>query len=288
MAKKTKEDTTTEVKKKPSALGFMKVLSKETGTESFNDSKLTKVSHYISTGNYALNRIISGSIYKGLPAGIISVFAGDSASMKTVLSFRIASNAVKENGYDCIIYVDSEGGSNRGMLENVGLDPSIVQYIPVSNIEECTIKLIQTYKTIEKYQQETDPDFKALIILDSIGGLVSEKVLLDADKDKTAGDLGGAAKKCLHPDTLVLMANNEYKMLKDINVGDEVVTHLGKVKPVIDKFTTKHSKLVKIKVAGKEIKCSTNHKFLIKRDEELTFCEAAELKLTDKLIQFLK
>ena len=165
MAKKTKEESTTEVKKKPSALGFMKALSKETGTESFSDSKLTKVSHYISTGNYALNRIISGSIYKGLPAGIISVFAGDSASMKTVLSFRMAANAVKENGYDCIIYVDSEGGSNRGMLENVGLDPSIVQYIPVSNIEECTIKLIQTYKTIEKYQQETDPDFKALIIL---------------------------------------------------------------------------------------------------------------------------
>lgn len=195
MAKKTKEETTTEVKKKPSALGFMKALSKETGSESFNDSKLTKVSHYISTGNYALNRIISGSIHNGLPAGIISVFAGDSASMKTVLSFKIAANAIKENNYDCIIYVDSEGGANRGMLENVGLDPSIVQYIPVSNIEECTIKLIQTYKTIEKYQQETDPDFKALIILDSIGGLVSEKVLLDADKDKTAGDLGGAAKK---------------------------------------------------------------------------------------------
>lgn len=195
MAKKTKiEESTDEVKKKPSALGFMKALSKETGSESFADSKLTSIETYISTGNYALNRIISGSIYKGLPEGIIATFGGDSASMKTVLAFRIAANAIKENGYDCIIYVDSEGGSNRGMLENVGLDPSIVQYIPVSNIEECTIKLIQTYKTIEKYQQETDPNFRALIILDSLGGLVSEKAILDAEKDKTTGDLGSSAK----------------------------------------------------------------------------------------------
>lgn len=196
MAKKKQTDESTEVKKKPSALTFMKALSKETGSESFADSKLTTIDTYISTGNFALNRIISGSIHKGVPEGIISVFAGDSASMKTVLAFRIAANAIKINNYDCIIYVDSEGGSNRGMLENVGLDPSVVQYIPVANVEECTIKLLQTYKTIEKYQQETDPNFRALIILDSIGGLVSEKVLLDAEKDKTAGDLGGHAKKC--------------------------------------------------------------------------------------------
>ena len=194
MAKK--QETTTTPNKKPSAIGFMKALSKETGSESFADSKLTNVDHYISTGNYALNRIISGSIYKGLPCGILAVFGGDSASMKTVLSFRMAANAVKENGYDCVIYVDSEGGANRGMLENAGIDPSVVQYIPVSNIEEANIKLIQTYKTIEKYQKETDPNFKAIIILDSIGGLVSEKVLLDAENDKTAGDLGASAKRC--------------------------------------------------------------------------------------------
>lgn len=194
MAKKTKEELTTEVKKKPSALGFMKALSKETGSESFAESKLTTIENYISTGNYALNRIISGSIYKGLPEGIIATFGGDSASMKTVLAFKIASNAIKENGYDCIIYIDSEGGSNRGMLDNVGLDPSIVQYIPVSSIEECTIKVIQTYKTIEKYQNETDPDFRALLILDSLGGLVSEKAITDAENDKTTGDLGSSAK----------------------------------------------------------------------------------------------
>lgn len=193
MAKK--QETTTQNKKPASAAGFMKALSKETGAQSFAESNLTSVDHYISTGNYALNRIISGSIYKGLPCGILAVFGGDSASMKTVLAFRMAANAVKENGYDCIIYVDSEGGANRGMLENAGIDPSLVQYIPVSSVEECTIKLLQTYKTIEKYQAETDPNFRALVILDSIGALVSEKVIMDAENEKTAGDLGGTAKK---------------------------------------------------------------------------------------------
>ena len=195
MARPKKEETPISANKKPSALGFMKALNKETGAESFMDSKLTKVDHYISTGNLALNRIVSGSVFKGIPCGIITVLAGDSASMKTVLACRIAANAVNENNYDAIIYVDSEGGANQGMLENVGIDPSIVQYIPVSNIEECTIKLIQTYKTIEKYQKETDPNFKCLVILDSLGGLVSEKMLLDAENDKQAQDMGATTKK---------------------------------------------------------------------------------------------
>ena len=196
MAKKTTSETTQKpAKKANSALAFMKALNKETGAESFAESKLTEIEHYISTGNYALNRIISGSIHKGIPAGILTILAGDSASMKTVLACRIAANAVKENGYDCIIYVDSEGGANRGLMTNAGLDLDKVQYIPVANIEECTIKVLQTYKTIEKYQQETDPNFRCLVILDSLGGLVSEKVLLDAEKDKTAGDLGGSSKR---------------------------------------------------------------------------------------------
>lgn len=284
MAKKS-ESNNQEQPKKPNALSFMKALSKETGSEAFSESKLTEVDHYISTGNFALNRIISGSIYKGLPCGILSVFCGDSASMKTVLAFRMAANAIKENNYDCIIYIDSEGGANRGMLENAGIDPSLVQYIPVSNIEECTIKLLQTYKTIGKYQKETDPDFKCLIILDSLGGLVSEKVLMDAENDKTAGDLGGAAKKCLDPETLVWRGDCTLASLKDLKVGDEVLTHSHVKKKVTDVFRTKHPCYYKFKIGSNVIKCSKDHRFLISRDGNNCYVEAQQITTDDRFIR---
>lgn len=187
MAKKLKEEPK---KLSPNgAMAFAKLLNKETGAEAFNKSKYTEVEHYIDTGNFALNRIISGSIHGGLASGIVSVWGAENSVGKTLHAFLIAKNAIDKNGYQSIIYVDSEGGANRGMLESVGIDMNLVQYVPVETVEDCAVKLITIYKTIATYQ-ETDPDFRALVILDSLGGLVTNKVYTDADKDKQTQDMG--------------------------------------------------------------------------------------------------
>ena len=129
MAKKLKEEPK---KLSPNgAMAFAKLLNKETGAEAFNKSKYTTVSAYIDTGNLALNRIISGSIYKGMPSGCVCLFSGEYQTSKTLQSFMIAKNAIEKNGYQAVIYVDSEGGANRGMLESVGIDMELVQYVPV-------------------------------------------------------------------------------------------------------------------------------------------------------------
>lgn len=287
MAKKTK-DTDTNVKKPANAAGFFSALKKETGAESFKESKYTAVEEFISTGSLALNRICSGSINGGIPAGCLTLISGDSSTGKSLFAANIAANAIKQ-GYNAIIYVDSEGGGNRGMFENSGVDTSMVQYIPVSSVEECTIKLIQTYKTIAKYQKETDPDFKALLILDSLGGLVSEKVLLDADKDKNAADMGGHAKKCLHGSTLVLMGNGTYKQIRNIEIGDAVCTIQGNIKRVCDKIKTNHEVIVEFTIDGEDhpITCSKNHLFPVyrKKSEEIQWVKAEDILISDKLIK---
>ena len=38
---------------------------------------------WVSTGNYALNYLVSGDFYKGIPMGKVTVFAGESGSGKT-------------------------------------------------------------------------------------------------------------------------------------------------------------------------------------------------------------
>ena len=48
---------------------------------------------WVSTGNYALNYLVSGDFYKGIPLGKVTVFAGESGAGK---SYICAGNIVKE------------------------------------------------------------------------------------------------------------------------------------------------------------------------------------------------
>ena len=100
--------------------------------------------------------------------------------------------------------------------------------------------------------------------------------------------MGGRAKQCLFENTLVLMADGTYKEIKDVNTGDLVITHLNKVKPVLDNFKTKHTKYLKFTVNGKEIKMSLNHKMLISRDGKLMYCTAKDILKTDKFVKLIE
>ena len=48
---------------------------------------------WISTGNYTLNKLISGDFNKGVPLGKVTVFAGESGAGK---SFICAGNLIRE------------------------------------------------------------------------------------------------------------------------------------------------------------------------------------------------
>ena len=57
---------------------------------------------WVSTGNYCLNRLISGDFQKGIPLGKVTVLAGESGAGK---SFIAAGNVVRnaqEKG--CLLY----------------------------------------------------------------------------------------------------------------------------------------------------------------------------------------
>jgi len=41
---------------------------------------------------------------------------------------------------------------------------------------------------------------------------------------------------CFAPDSLVLMSNGDLKRIVDVNKGDQIITHKGNIKPVIDKY----------------------------------------------------
>lgn len=172
---------------------LLKELKKKTGSVTFTESKWATVPYYISTGDYGVNQIISGSIYKGVPAGRVSVFAGESQSLKTVQVVRIAANAINDHDIDAVFYFDSEGGAPTTMFKNFGCDLDKIHHILVESTEDATIKMIKTLRTIEEIQKE-EPDFKAVVILDSLGNLENDKTYNDIDNDRLAADQGAGAK----------------------------------------------------------------------------------------------
>lgn len=77
-------------------------------------------------------------------------------------------------------------------------------------------------------------------------------------------DLITYSSPCFTGDTLV-MTTNGYKQIKDIQIGDSVITHTGTFKKVLNVFNNGLKDIIKIKCMGvDEIKCTSNHKFYVR------------------------
>jgi len=62
---------------------------------------------WISTGNFALNYLISGDFNKGIPLGKVTVFAGESGAGKSyICSGNIVKNAQDQGIF--VVLIDSE------------------------------------------------------------------------------------------------------------------------------------------------------------------------------------
>ena len=61
---------------------------------------------WISTGNYALNYLISGDFFKGVPLGKVTVFAGESGAGKSYICSGNIIKAAQEQGI-FVVLVDS-------------------------------------------------------------------------------------------------------------------------------------------------------------------------------------
>lgn len=180
---------------------ILKGYRKSVGSTSAAESPMAKVSDWLSFGNYAINRIISGNIYKGCPMGRITTLYGESGSGKSFLAANAIIDALKNKNFQSVVYVDSEGGALWQYIENAGVDLSKIEHVPVHSIEDCGVKLIQLYDALVtardewKADPENNDEPRILVVLDSYGALSSDKLTADALKDKMATEMGISAKQ---------------------------------------------------------------------------------------------
>jgi RecA/RadA recombinase len=154
-----------------------------------DETCISTPSDWIDTGSKALNAIISGSLYKGIPRGRITGFAGPSGAGKTLIINKCIANAQKK-GYIAVIW-DSEVAVDKQSAKNVGVDLKKTKYYPVETIEECRNQ-ISTF--LDNVIAANDPSLKFIISIDSLGNLASSKEIEDARKGKDAADVGQRAK----------------------------------------------------------------------------------------------
>lgn len=149
------------------------------------------IAGYIDTGSYALNALVSGSIYGGLPNNKITLCGAPSSTGKTFIALGCANGFQQNNPKGIVMVFESESAITKGMLVDRGIDPKRAIIIPVTTVEGFrtqALKMVQHYNSLS--EKDREPLF---FILDSMGMLSTEKELTDVAAGSGTKDMTRAA-----------------------------------------------------------------------------------------------
>ena len=194
---------------------FRKNLTKSiTGMSSgFNDP-----TDWISTGNYALNYLVSGDFNKGVPLGKVTVFAGESGAGKSYICAGNIVKAAQDQGI-FVVLIDSENALDEKWLQalNVDTDEKKILKLNMSMIDDVA-KTISTFMSEYKEMADTDRP-KVLFVIDSLGMLLTPTDVDQFNKGDMKGDMGRK------PKALTSLVRNTVNMIGSHNVGLVCTNH---------------------------------------------------------------
>lgn len=205
-----------------------------------------------------INVALSGSLDGGLGSGL-TVLAGPSKHFKTSFALLMAAAYLLKHEDGVLMFYDSEFGSPQSYFESFGIDPKRVLHIPIKDVEELKMDLVNQLNDIDRKD-------KVIILIDSIGNLASKKELEDAINEKSVTDMSRAKSikglfrmvtpyltikdvpciainhtyqemglfpkavvsgGCFEEGTLIRMADGTTKAIDKIQEGDYVITRDG-------------------------------------------------------------
>ena len=173
---------------------------------------------WISTGNYALNYLISGDFNRGIPLGKVTVFAGESGAGKSyICSGNIVKNAQEQGIY--VVLIDTENALDEAWLQALGVDtdPSKLLKLNMAMIDDVA-KTIATF--ISDYKALPDGERpKVLFVVDSLGMLLTPTDVKQFDDGDMKGDMGRK------PKALTALVRNCVNMFGSYNLGLVCTNH---------------------------------------------------------------
>jgi recombination protein RecA len=173
---------------------------------------------WISTGNYALNYLLSGDFRKGIPLGKVSVFAGESGAGKSyIVSGNIVKHAQEQGIF--VVLIDTENALDESWLQALNVDTSEDNLLKLNMaMIDDVAKTISTFMDSYKAMAEEDRP-KVLFVVDSLGMLMSPTEVSQFEAGDMKGDFGRKAK------ALKALVTNCVNMFGSYNVGMVVTNH---------------------------------------------------------------
>ena len=171
---------------------------------------------WISTGNFALNYLISGDFNKGIPLGKVTVFAGESGAGKSyICSGNIVKNAQEQGIY--VILIDSENALDESWLHALGVDTSENKLLKlnmamIDDVARTIHEFMKEYKVMEERP-------KVLFVIDSLGMLLTPTDINQFEAGDLKGDMGRK------PKALTALVRNCVNMFGNYNVGMVCTNH---------------------------------------------------------------
>ena len=173
---------------------------------------------WISTGNYALNYLISGDFFKGVPLGKVTVFAGESGAGKSyICSGNIIRHAQEQGIF--VILVDSENALDEKWLLDLGVDTSAEKLLKlnmamIDDVARTISEFMKEYKLMPEEER-----VKVLFVIDSLGMLLTPTDVNQFEAGEMKGDMGRK------PKALTSLVRNSVNMFGSWNVGLVCTNH---------------------------------------------------------------
>lgn len=173
---------------------------------------------WVSTGNYALNYLISSDFNKGIPLGKVTVFAGESGAGKSyICSGNIIKNAQQQGIY--VVLIDSENALDEDWLKALGVDTSDDKLLKlnmamVDDVAKTISEFMKGYKELS-----ADDKPKVLFVIDSLGMLLTPTDVDQFEAGNLKGDMGRK------PKALTALVRNCVNMFGAQNVGLVATNH---------------------------------------------------------------
>lgn len=153
---------------------------------------------WISSGNYCINKIMSGNWMRAVPQGRITMFSGPSGCGKSFIIGNVIKQALADGFF--VVAIDSENALDDEYLQAIGVDTTSDDYF------YCSVKNMssgsKTFQSVTKGYNEAllngkiDELPKVLIVIDSLDFLFVDGMLEEYEKTGEMGsDQGLHAKK---------------------------------------------------------------------------------------------
>jgi|TARA_B110000977_G_C11077942_1_gene491858 recombination protein RecA len=177
---------------------------------------------WISTGNFTLNKLISGDFDKGIPLGKVSVLAGESGAGKSYIAAgNIVKQAQDQNIF--VVLIDTENALDETWLHALDVDTSPEKLLKlnlamIDDVAKVMSDFMIDYKK-DYADKEKDERPKVLFVIDSLGMMLTPTDVKQFEAGDMKGDLGRK------PKALTSLVRNTVNMLGEYNVGLMATNH---------------------------------------------------------------